>query len=155
MSGTYVLHASEDACSGRCGTANYWDVCATACLQVALMTGGGSGIGFEITRQLGASSFHKQSSTSRTSSLAAWLPAMCRWRRLQVNQQDACVRSGLHGAAVAITGRRDGVLRDAAAALQREGIRAHAIQVPLQAVTWASAPALPCESLPLVMACFV
>jgi hypothetical protein len=41
--------------------------------------------------------------------------------------------SGLHGAAVAITGRRDGVLRDAAAALQREGIHAHAIQVPLQA----------------------
>lgn len=36
--------------------------------------------------------------------------------------------AGLHGAAVAITGRRDNVLRDAVAALQREGIRAHGIQ---------------------------
>lgn len=45
---------------------------------------------------------------------------------------------------MAITGRRDGVLRNAAAALQREGIRAHAIQVPLQAVTRAFAHALLC-----------
>lgn len=55
--------------------------------KVALVTGGGSGIGFEITRQL-----------------------------------------GLHGAAVAISGRRENVLRDAVAALQREGIRALGIQ---------------------------
>lgn len=46
------------------------------------------------------------------------------------------------------------MLRDAAAALQREGIRAHAIQVPLLAVTWAIAYALMCESWPPIMADF-
>ena len=92
---------------------------------------------------------------SCTNSLAGWLPAMCTWRHPHVSHQDACLYSGLHGAAVAITGRRDGVLQDAAAALQREGIRAHAIQVPIQAVTCAFALYLPCESGPLIMACFV
>jgi len=37
-------------------------------------------------------------------------------------------RTGLHGAAVAITGRRENVLRDAVATLEQEGIRAHGIQ---------------------------
>ena len=38
-------------------------------------------------------------------------------------------RAGLHGAAVVITGRRPAVLQEAVQALQREGIRAHGIQV--------------------------
>lgn len=41
------------------------------------------------------------------------------------------MHAGLHGAEVAITGRRENVLRDAVAALQREGIKAHGIQVGL------------------------
>ena len=91
MSGTYMLHAANVHAQAAVAPPTHWDVCAMVCLQVALITGGGSGIGFEITRQLGASSFHKQSSTSRISSLAAWLPAMFTWRHPHVSHQDACL----------------------------------------------------------------
>ena len=99
------------------------------------MTGGGSGIGFEITRQLGKHTSKRAcqaetdlNSSSADFSMPIWSTAV--QQVCSVSQHASlCCLAGLHGAAVVITGRRPEVLKGAVVALQSEGIQAHGIQV--------------------------
>ena len=125
------------------------------------MTGGGSGIGFEITRQLGKPTgssdgkalpslfirtyliFFTLSPCSLQSSANAaaldlpathvappWCLPLC--HALSLLLIPSCLSpylTGLHGAAVAITGRRQPVLDSAVEALSSEDIHAVGLQV--------------------------
>eukprot|EP00210_Caulerpa_lentillifera_P006250 g5969.t1 len=66
--------------------------------KVVLITGGGTGIGFEIARQFGLFSFH--------------------------DLDTAIVCLGLHGACVCILGRRESVIEEAVSVLRKSGINA-------------------------------
>ena len=76
--------------------------------QVALITGGGSGIGLEITRQLGAPS---PSRVCGAQAHPATADAACAPR---------C--AALHGAHCVIVGRRAAVVADTVALLRQEGL---------------------------------
>ena len=77
--------------------------------KVAFVTGGSSGIGFELARQLGGWAFPAP----------ALLPTLMKLASLAVCPSSG---AGLHGAKVAISGRRQQVLDAASKALEREGI---------------------------------
>lgn len=86
--------------------------------KVALITGGGSGIGFEITRQLGK----------------CHAPGISRLDRGGVRARSPTppprnlLHAGLHGASVVISGRRVEVLTQACADLSAQGIETHFVQ---------------------------
>lgn len=104
--------------------------------QVALITGGGSGIGLEITRQLGETQYVVADILTRLCGYLT-LPSISEASGEMQTHQHAlpCFFSssasciGLHGAAVAISGRRQQVLDDAVTALEGEGIIALGLQV--------------------------
>jgi hypothetical protein len=84
---------------------------------VALVTGGTSGIGLEIAAQLGAVLWG-----APRHCLHAFVPHCTTMSTCSAAPRPAR-GAGLHGAAVAVTGRRQAVLDQACDELQRRGVR--------------------------------
>ena len=94
--------------------------------QVAFITGGGSGIGYEIARQLGETDdFADCVAAAQGPSCYSNSICFC----LLHESVTRAALAGLHGAKIAVMGRRQNVISEAADKLKSEKIDAFGVQV--------------------------
>ena len=97
--------------------------------QVAFITGGGSGIGYEIARQLGETDDSRPAVSQLFLGCSFCSTSICVRLLHEVAIDREVVIAGLHGAKIAVMGRRQNVISEAADKLKSEKIDAFGVQV--------------------------